>query len=283
MHEPLISVIIPTYNSADTITTAIQSILDQTYKNLEVIVVDDSSTDATKQIVEHISEQDSRVKYFLLPYKDPKRINWRGVNINAGYMARNYGFEKARGEWITFQDSDDASLLNRIEVEYTLAIEHNAIHVCIEWQQLKEELLGKKLDCDRIFQEKSNVIITSEEIIAIANNARGILMADWLPHQWIPFIFKWFPPTRKLFFRTTESYPGAGNNPLFKREVIDKVQFRQLDYRVWPSTRGRGADRDFNFQVAITFKKSMTFKLPLYLWRVRGQNPEFTGYEKYII
>ncbi len=54
---------------------------------------------------------------------------------------------------------------------------------------------------------------------------------------------------------------------MFKREVMEKVQFRKLKDRVWPSFMGRGADRDFNFQVAETFKNSYYFPIALYLWR----------------
>ncbi len=101
-------------------------------------------------------------------------------------------------------------------------------------------------------------------------------MHSWFPHQYLPFIVKWLPPTRTLFFRGLDAYPCAGNTPLFKREVIEKVRFRDVNHRVWPSTRGRGADRDFCFQVAETFGRSIAFKLPLYLWRVRGQNTTYT-------
>jgi hypothetical protein len=80
-----------------------------------------------------------------------------------------------------------------------------------------------------------------------------------------------------------ESYPGTGNSPLFKRAVIEKVKFRQLKDRIWSSFTGRGADRDFNFQVAETFKNSITVYLPLYLWRVNKQNPRYEKYEKYIL
>ena len=114
MNNPLISVIIPTYNEAPTLGVAIQSMIDQTYKNLEIIIVDDGSTDNTKEVVQEYIQKDPRVCYLTCPYNDPNRVDWRGVNISVGYLARNYAMEQARGEWITFQDADDASLLNRI-------------------------------------------------------------------------------------------------------------------------------------------------------------------------
>jgi len=88
-----VSVIIPTYNREKTIENAIQSVLNQTYTNLEVLVIDDGSTDGTADIVKGIKNE--RVKYIAL------KKNGGASN------ARNVGVEMASGEWIAFQDSDD--------------------------------------------------------------------------------------------------------------------------------------------------------------------------------
>lgn len=281
--KPLISVIIPAHNSAKTISVAVVSILSQTYDNLEVIVVNDNSTDNTEKIIRNIKNTDQRLKYFLLPSDDPQRFNKRGRNINAGYMARNYGLEQAHGEWITFQDADDASLLNRIEVQYDLAIKHNATSICLDWQQYKEELNGKKLDVNKIFEKETNIIIPKERITTLARNTKGpIVPFLGKVNSIIPFEFKRLRIINKLFFGTLESYPGTGNSPLFKRDVINKVRFRPLKKRIWPSFTGRGADRDFNFQVAETFKNSISFNLPMYLWRVTTQNDKYKNYGKYL-
>ncbi|MES2006543.1 MAG: glycosyltransferase family 2 protein [Patescibacteria group bacterium] len=277
--EPLTSVIIPTHNDAAYIEVAIRSILNQTYKNLEILVVDDGSTDTTAEVVKKIATEDARVEYLKLPFEDPHRIGFRGVNVNAGYAARNFGFKHAKGEWITFQDADDASLRNRIEVQHALAQKYDALHVSVDWQQFREELVDKKLNAEKFLNDETR-LVTAHEINALAQKTKGLLMHSWFPHAYIPFAFKWFPPTRKLFFNALDSYPCAGNTPLFKREVIEKVQFRDVNHRVWPSTRGRGADRDFCFQVAETFGRSIAFKIPLYLWRVKTQNSTYTNPEK---
>lgn len=89
----MVSVIIPSYNREDTIERSVRSVLNQTYKDLEVIVVDDCSTDNTEAVVKSI--QDSRVRYFCL-------------EKNSGACAaRNKGIEISRGDIIAFQDSDD--------------------------------------------------------------------------------------------------------------------------------------------------------------------------------
>jgi glycosyltransferase involved in cell wall biosynthesis len=100
--DPLISVIIPTYNRANLLTIAILSVINQTYKNWELIIVDDGSTDNTKQIVEEFIKKDPRIKYF---YKE-----------NGGQgSARNLGIKNAQGEYIAFLDSDDEFLENKIK------------------------------------------------------------------------------------------------------------------------------------------------------------------------
>lgn len=281
--NPLISVIIPAHNSAKTISGAIRSILDQTYRNLEIIVVSDNSTDNTKEVAENMAKSDSRVRFFALPYDDPNRVNKRGKNINAGYMARNYGFEKVHGEWITFQDADDVSFLNRIEVQYALAQKYNATHLCLDWQRFNPELVGKKLDFESIFKDHADIVMSPKEITALMKKTKGIIIPFLGPaNASIPFEWKRLPAIHKLFFGSLDAYPGTGNSPLFKREVIKKVKFRPLSERVWPSFMGRGADRDFNFQVAETFKNSFVFFIPMYMWRQSEQNERYADYEKYI-
>ena len=90
--EPIVSVILPTYNRAGTIEKSIQSVLGQSYQNIELIVVDDGSLDNTREIVGAID--DCRIKYI---YQE-----------NAGACAaRNNGIEHSLGQFIAFQDSDD--------------------------------------------------------------------------------------------------------------------------------------------------------------------------------
>ena len=92
--NPLVSVIIPTFNGARYLEEAVESVLRQTYKNLECIVVDDGSVDNTREIVNKLGSRDSRIKYY---YK-----------ANGGLSsARNFGITKSKGEWIHFLDSDD--------------------------------------------------------------------------------------------------------------------------------------------------------------------------------
>lgn len=95
MHEnvPGVSVILPTYNRAHTLATAIESVLAQTYENLELIVVDDGSTDGTPDLIGTID--------------DPRLIYLHYQPNRGAAHARNVGLGAARGEFVAFQDSDD--------------------------------------------------------------------------------------------------------------------------------------------------------------------------------
>lgn len=99
--KDLVSVIIPTYNRAETIAKAVSSVLNQTLRDLEVIIVDDCSSDHTAEVVEKI--QDNRVRYLPLD-----------SNHGAAY-ARNWGCAHALGEYIAFQDSADEWLPEKLE------------------------------------------------------------------------------------------------------------------------------------------------------------------------
>ena len=103
MHErsPTVSVILPTYNRAHVIGRAIQDVLEQTYRDLELIIVDDGSTDNTEEIVSKMD--DGRIRYI-------QHEKNRGANA-----ARNTGIAIAKGEYIAFQDSDDEWLPEKLE------------------------------------------------------------------------------------------------------------------------------------------------------------------------
>jgi len=102
-NSPTVSVIIPTYNRAHLIGRAIQSVLNQTYQDFEIIVVDDGSTDNTKEIVKSLD--DKRIRY--IRHKENK----------GGGAARNTGIKAAIGEYIAFLDSDDEWLPEKLECQ----------------------------------------------------------------------------------------------------------------------------------------------------------------------
>lgn len=100
--EPLISIIIPTYNRAHIIEKSVRSVCAQTYQNIEILIIDDGSTDPTQEIISSIA--DSRIKYFY-------------TSSNKGpSAARNYGIKEAKGELIAFHDSDDICYPDKLKI-----------------------------------------------------------------------------------------------------------------------------------------------------------------------
>jgi len=103
MKNPTVSVIIPTYNRANLIGRAIQSVLNQTYKDFELIIVDDGSTDNTKEVIKEFQKKDKKINYI------------RHEKNKGGSAARNTGIKLARGAYIAFLDSDDEWLPEKLE------------------------------------------------------------------------------------------------------------------------------------------------------------------------
>lgn len=101
--NPQVSIILPTYNRAKILPRTIESILNQTFKNFELIIVDDGSTDDTEKIVKNFQRKDKRIVYI-------KNIQNRGVSFS-----RNKGIKIAKGEYIAFQDSDDEWLPKKLQ------------------------------------------------------------------------------------------------------------------------------------------------------------------------
>lgn len=110
MDKSLVSIITPAYNSEMFIAETIESVQKQTYQNWEMIIVDDCSTDRTKEVISSFQENDSRIKYFK-----------NETNKGSAY-SRNLALRNACGKWIAFLDSDDVWMENKLEnqIEFML-------------------------------------------------------------------------------------------------------------------------------------------------------------------
>ena len=131
--EPKISVVIPTYNKSQYLKEAIKGVLNQTYKEIEVIAVDDGSTDNTKEVVK--SFNDPRVIYFFQENKRPA-------------AARNSGLRKTKGKYIAFLDSDDLWLKEKLKRQIDFMEKNSEIGLlgtaCYEMTE-KRKIVGKKI------------------------------------------------------------------------------------------------------------------------------------------
>lgn len=110
----LVSIIIPTFNRASWLKGAIESVLEQNFKNYELLIIDDGSTDHTSEIVTNYSD---KVKYYYQSNKGPS-------------AARNLGINEAQANLIAFLDSDDRWLKKKLQIQVDLMMNHPEIKIC---------------------------------------------------------------------------------------------------------------------------------------------------------
>ncbi len=161
---PKVSVIMPAYNSEQFIEEAIRSVLEQTERNLELIVIDDGSSDSTCEIIENLAKTDSRIRFL----KNPKNIGCADT--------RNRGFAECRGEYIALLDSDDVWYPDKLEKQLELAeksgadivycsyaiVDETGKQICSDYivpcqTDFKKMLLENVIGCSTVLMRKSSL------------------------------------------------------------------------------------------------------------------------------
>jgi len=146
MKEDLVSIVTPTYNCGKFITETIESVIGQTYKNWEMIIVDDCSKDNTQEIVKKYLKNDKRIKYIKFEKNQGAAI------------ARNTAIREAKGRYIAFLDSDDLWSKDKLEKQINFMKKNSYSFTCTAYEQIDENnnLLNKiirpkiKADYNRI-------------------------------------------------------------------------------------------------------------------------------------
>ena len=168
--KPLVSVIIPLYNAEKYISETIESVINQTYENWELLVVDDCSTDNSREIVKSFKQKDSRI-----------RLIESEINFGGPARPRNIGIDNSQGEYIAFLDADDVWLKNKLEIQLNLLIENNNFDL-LDANAYTIDEKSKKLGVLRIkkvykilkyFFKKKNILILSNFV-----NINTILMKN---------------------------------------------------------------------------------------------------------
>jgi glycosyltransferase involved in cell wall biosynthesis len=122
----LVSIITPSYNCAQFVEATIQSVFAQTYVNWELLFQDDCSTDETKQIVERLSANDSRIKYE------------RNVRKSGAAVTRNNALRRAEGRWVAFLDSDDLWHPDKLERQINFMISNGYHFSYTKYREINE-------------------------------------------------------------------------------------------------------------------------------------------------
>lgn len=189
--EALVSIIVPVFNVKKYIDECLKSVTEQTYNNIEIILVDDASPDGSGEKCDRWAKRDSRIKVIHKPKNE-------GLN-----MARKTGFEAAKGQFITFLDSDDLFNNRNIEVALEALLNANAdiaAYADIEFYD------GKKVVVHRNKNRARTVLLDSKEEIA-----RYALFGEG---------------TRNDHFMTVWG-------KLYKRNVINNVNWATSNYRLY--------------------------------------------------
>ncbi len=130
MQQPLVSIVMPAYNAEKYIAESVNSILLQTYKNFELLIADDRSTDKTKQLLSTFT--DSRISFYH-------------NETNQGYLKTcNKLFSLGKGELVTFQDADDISVSDRIEKQVNEFLKDKELGICTS-NSVMIDSAGKKI------------------------------------------------------------------------------------------------------------------------------------------
>ena len=151
----LISIVVPVYNVEKYLNKCINSLVKQTYKNIEILLIDDGSKDGSLKLCNYYKKNDDRIKVFH--------------KKNGGLSsARNYGIEKAKGKYICFVDSDDFVSEDLCTVLYNSILKYNA-----------DVSIGRVVDCyntiPKVDNSKCNdILLSNEEAIKMVMEAREI-------------------------------------------------------------------------------------------------------------
>ncbi len=239
MSKPKVSVIIPTYNRERFIAEAVDSVLAQTYKNIEIIVVDDGSTDNTKEVLE--------------PYMD--WITYLPIENGGPARARNAGMQAATGDYIAFLDSDDVYEPYKVEVQARLldTIEEVGL-VCSELSAIDDngnmldEFHLKKYHRAAYLKEDSAYERIYSKSITIAQ--AGFDIKDWGKRR----VY-----VGDVFDRYYDELIISTNTVMFRREVIDSVGLQHEPYWLF---------EDYEFVLRITRSHQVAFiDIPTYRLR----------------
>lgn len=163
MVDGLVSIIMPSWNTANFIAESIRSVLRQTYSKWELIIVDDCSTDETDRVVKPFLV-DARIKYF------------KNKNNSGAALTRNRAISEASGEWIAFLDSDDLWMPEKLEKQIGFMREHCYVLSFTEYEKIDEE------------NQPLNIYVSGPDVV----NRRKMYCYDYIGQLTMMYSAKYF-------------------------------------------------------------------------------------------
>lgn len=218
MEKGLISVITPTYNCAKFIEYTIESVRAQSYKQWEMIIVDDCSTDNTKKIVDKFIKEDNRIKYFCLE------------NNSGAAIARTKAMELAKGEYMAFLDSDDIWPEDKLTKQLIFMKQNGFSFTCTAYEQIDED--GNSLN--RIIQTVSKADYNRVLLDCPVGNSTVMYNVEKMGKFEVPNIRKRNDDALWLQMLKKEKYIYGMNSVLMKYRIrqnsISSNKFKVIKY-----------------------------------------------------
>jgi glycosyltransferase involved in cell wall biosynthesis len=170
-----VSVVIPAFNQAAYLRLALESVINQTYKNLEIIVIDDGSTDNTRQLVEEYAKNDLRIIYI---YQENDR--------SFGLGSRNWGMLNATGDWIALLDQDDIWYPRKIEDQLSLSNQNpdaGCIFCPVDFIDENGLITGTQNVCDSLVYSYETFLADNKIYVSSGIFKRKLLAKAGLPNE----------------------------------------------------------------------------------------------------
>jgi len=157
IEAPLVAVVIPVYNAASTLAHTVQSVTNQTYRNLEILLVDDGSSDASPEIAQRLAEQDARIRVIR--------------QANQGVAAtRNNGAHAAKADYIAFLDNDDLWHPTKIEKQLSILIERGPDYGFV---YAPCRIIARQAGCIRLDGIMRGAVVRAGRSFRYGDGARG--------------------------------------------------------------------------------------------------------------
>ena len=217
-YNPLVSIIIPVYNGENYVEKAIESALNQTYKNIEVVVVNDGSTDDTEKIVKKYGE---KVRYFS--------------KENGGVAsALNYGINVAKGSYVSWLSHDDMYDARKIEEEVNYIHEDNEIIICNVTLIDKDDKVIEECIIPDMFEKSVKTFLAANPYVALNGCAMLIPKSLFEKYGYFDELLK-YTQDYDLWFRFfAKGFTGDNiQEPLYLvREDLNAIKRRSLKGRM---------------------------------------------------
>ena len=236
--DGLVSIIVPVYNSEKYLAKAIDSVRGQTYRNWELLLVDDCSTDRSVAIVQEYVSNDPRVKHIQL------------ASNSGAAVARNEGLKAARGRYIAYLDADDLWMSNKLERQIAFLTENNVSFSCCDYEKIdhdgtplyKQVHMPSKMTYNQLLKntiiQTVGVIIDTRHVdvalLEMPNVRRGQDYATWLQVLRSGVVFYGQNEVLAVYRRVPTSL-SANKLKAMKRtwNVYRNLEHLSLPYAIW--------------------------------------------------